>query len=259
MAAMELEKAAALKKNNARVTLDNFFNNEYRKNKVTGELEPFHYIWEDTTDSGYYEFGNLFKKYGSSIDELKEAPSGSNLADADVYIIVDPDTEKETEKPNYIKSKDAENIYNWVQNGGILLVLANDKGNCDFEHLNKLANKFGFSFNEVSLNRVEGKKYDMGAFVNLPFNPVFAGVDKIYMKEISTINNPEPVETLLKKEGQAVMIFKKVGKGYFFAVGDPWIYNEYIDNRRLPVDFQNYKAAENWVKWILQLDYVSEN
>ncbi|AFN75579.1 glycosyl hydrolase family 88 [Melioribacter roseus P3M-2] len=259
MAAMELEKADALRRNQTKVALDNYFNNEYRKNKATGQLEPFHYIWEDTTDSGYYELGKLFTKYGAKISELKEAPTAGNLADSDVYIIVDPDTEKETEKPNYIGSKDVKNINEWVRNGGILLILANDKGNCEFEHLNKLANNFGFTFNEVSLNRVDGKKYDMGAFVNLPFNPVFAGVDKIYMKEISTINNPEPVETLLKKEGQAVMIFKKVGKGYLFAVGDPWIYNEYIDNRRLPEDFQNYRAAENWVKWILQLDYVSEN
>ncbi|MGK9476076.1 glycoside hydrolase family 88 protein [Melioribacter sp. OK-6-Me] len=259
MAAMELEKAEALKKNKARITLDNYFNNEFRKNKLTGQLEPFHYLWEDTTDSGYYEFGQLFKKYGSNITELKEAPTKENLENTDVYIIVDPDTEKETEKPNFITLNQAENIYKWVEDGGILLLLANDKGNCDFEHLNMLANKFGFSFNEVSLNRVEGKKYDMGAFVNLPFNPIFAGVDKIYMKEISTITNQDPCESLLKKEEQAVIIFKKVGNGYLFAVGDPWIYNEYIDNRRLPEDFKNYQAAENWVKWILQLKYVSKN
>ncbi len=259
MAAMELEKAEALKKNRSKVVLDNYFNNEFRKNKKTGQIEPFHYIWEDTTDSGYSEFGQLFKKYGSNITELKEAPTRENLENSDVYIIVDPDTEKETEKPNFIQLKHAETIYKWVEDGGILLLLANDMGNCDFEHLNILANKFGFSFNEVSLNRVDGKKYDMGAFINLPFNPIFAGVDKIYMKEISTITNQEPFETLLKKEDQAVIIFKKVGKGYLFAIGDPWIYNEYIDNRRLPEDFQNYKAAENWVKWILQLNYVSEN
>jgi len=132
-------------------------------------------------------------------------------------------------------------------------LFANDKGNCEFEHFNQLANRFGFTFNEVSLNRVDGNKYDMGAFVNLPFNPIFAGVDKIYMKEISTIKFDELPYVLLKKEKEPVVIFKKYGDGFVIAIGDPWLYNEYIDNRKLPKDFQNLRAAENLVKWILQL------
>ena len=41
------------------------------------------------------------------------------------------------------------------------------------------------------------------------------------------------------------------GAGFVFAVGDPWFYNEYIDNRKLPVGFENYKAAKNLFKWLL--------
>jgi unsaturated rhamnogalacturonyl hydrolase len=36
-----------------------------------------------------------------------------------------------------------------------------------------------------------------------------------------------------------------------FAIGDPWLYNEYADGRKLPADFDNYKAAEDLVKWLL--------
>jgi unsaturated rhamnogalacturonyl hydrolase len=35
------------------------------------------------------------------------------------------------------------------------------------------------------------------------------------------------------------------------AVGDPWLYNEYIDNHRLPKDFENLKAAENFCIFLL--------
>ncbi|MEG8947468.1 glycoside hydrolase family 88 protein [Rosettibacter firmus] len=257
LAAMEIEKADAhLKKYN--VLLDNYFNNEYRTNKQ-GVKERFHYILDDTTNSGFYVLGNLFKKYGATISELRKAPSLKNLKNVDVYIIVDPDTPAETESPNYIDEKSINEIEKWVKNGGVLMLFANDKGNCEFEHFNKLAEKFGFKFNEVSLNRVEGNKYDMGAFVNLPYNPIFAGVDKIYMKEISTIKFDELPYVLLRKDNEPVIILKKYGKGYVFAVGDPWLYNEYIDNRRLPEDFQNLKAAENLVKWMLQLSNFAKN
>jgi len=44
----------------------------------------------------------------------------------------------------------------------------------------------------------------------------------------------------------------KIGKGYIFAVGDPWLYNEYIDHWVLPKDFDNLKAAKNLVKLLLK-------
>jgi unsaturated rhamnogalacturonyl hydrolase len=34
-------------------------------------------------------------------------------------------------------------------------------------------------------------------------------------------------------------------------VGDPWLYNEYLDGRKLPAEYPNYKAAEDIVKWLL--------
>ena len=44
----------------------------------------------------------------------------------------------------------------------------------------------------------------------------------------------------------------KLGKGTVFAVGDPWLYNEYVDGRKLPAEYENYKAAEDLVKWLIK-------
>ena len=39
--------------------------------------------------------------------------------------------------------------------------------------------------------------------------------------------------------------FGVIGKGMVFAVGDPWLYNEYIDTRRLPAGYENAQAGKN--------------
>jgi len=41
------------------------------------------------------------------------------------------------------------------------------------------------------------------------------------------------------------------GKGTVFAIGDPWLYNEYVDGRKLPKDFQNFQAAEELTTWLI--------
>jgi unsaturated rhamnogalacturonyl hydrolase len=35
-------------------------------------------------------------------------------------------------------------------------------------------------------------------------------------------------------------------------VGDPWFYNEYVDGRKIPAEFENYLAAEDLVRWLLK-------
>ena len=48
------------------------------------------------------------------------------------------------------------------------------------------------------------------------------------------------------------MAESRVGKGLVVALGDPWIYNEYIDHFFLPADFENLKAAENLTQYLLK-------
>ncbi len=251
-ASLELEQPpAGLKKGNGKVVgLDYYFNHEMKKDKSGKEVQ-YHYIWEDTANSGYSELGSVIKNLGAEIEELHTAPSLTGLKKFSIYIIVDPDTPMENPHPNYIDDASIKNIVDWVKAGGVLALFANDKGNCEFEHLNKLAGSFGIHFNEDSRNDVVGKNYDMGRFNNLPEIPLFKGVKNIYLKEISTLKVAYPAKPLLTDKGDVIMAASKFGKGYVFAVGDPWLYNEYINNRKLPAEFENEKAAVNLFTWLL--------
>ena len=91
----------------------------------------------------------------------------------------------------------------------------------------------------------------MGASTNLPPHPLFKGVSKIYIKEVSDINISGNASSILTEKGKVLMAENKFGKGYVFAIGDPWIYNEYIDHDRLPESFDNRKAAENLTDLLL--------
>jgi unsaturated rhamnogalacturonyl hydrolase len=34
-------------------------------------------------------------------------------------------------------------------------------------------------------------------------------------------------------------------------VGDPWLYNEYVDGRKLPIGFQNFEAMGQIVNFVM--------
>jgi unsaturated rhamnogalacturonyl hydrolase len=70
------------------------------------------------------------------------------------------------------------------------------------------------------------------------------------MKEISTFKLSAPAVSALTDKGDVLIATAKYGKGTVFAVGDPWFYNEYTDGRKLPADYENYKAANDFVKWV---------
>lgn len=260
LAAIELERGQKEIGAGVNIILDHYYNNETRKNRVTGVEEEYHYILSDTSMAGYSDFGKVFEKYGAKITELRTAPTLQNLAECSVYIISDPDTPAETPNPNYIVEKDIEALVEWVKNGGVLLLFANDKGNSEFEHLNNLAGRFGMTFNEVSISNFEGNQNrHLASFVNLPHHPIFYNVEKIYMRGISTIAVDKPQYVLVKKDEQPAMSFKRYGKGAVFMVGDPWLYNEYIEHRVLSKDYENHIAADNLVSWILGLVKVIRN
>jgi unsaturated rhamnogalacturonyl hydrolase len=231
------------------VILDNYFNNEY--NSQSGL--PFHYLWEDTLMSGFSQFGAIFRKEGFKLSTLKEKPSIEKLNDASIYIIVDPDNRLETTKPNFMDSKAANIISNWVKKGGVLLMLTNDSQHCELDSFNILADKFGMRFTNLILHP---EKFETGkprnfnscASINLPDHLLFKGVSKMFLKEIASIECRNLARPILIEQGKVLMAEAKFGKGYVFAVGDPLFYNEYIDHFMLPSDFDNLKAAKNLVK-----------
>lgn len=228
------------------VGLDNWYNHE--TNAKTGK--PFHYLWTDTAFSGYSRWGEIFTSRGAKITTLGK-PDDAVLSKVNIYIIVDPDTITETPSPNYLNPEDIGSIKKWVEAGGVIAVLANDGPNCEFTHLNMLMSRFGMTFNHVTLHRVTGTDFEMGASVNLPDHPLFKGVKKIYIKEVSDINLSGTAKAILTEKGKVLIAENKFGKGYVFAIGDPWIYNEYIDHDRLPQSFENRKAAENLTDLLL--------
>lgn len=233
------------------VTLDYYFNHEIRKD-MNGRPEQFHYIWEEDDNNGYSMFGNIFHKHGVKTNSLKIAPTVDNLKNSSIYIIVDPDTEKESGNPNYISEEDINSIYDWVKNGGVLLLFGNDSANVEFTHFNKLAAKFGIQFNFDCQNKETGRNFEMAEINIDPGNSIFKNVSKVYVKEYSSLSLNSPANVVLKQRNINVAEVAKIGKGTVFAVGDPWFYNEYTDGRKLPPDYQNYEAAEALVKWAIE-------
>jgi len=233
------------------VLLDCYYNNEWKRD-AAGNLVRYHYVWQDSSDSGFSQLATIITQAGAIVDTLCREPTLDALHRASIYIIVDPDTPQETEDPKYINQKAAETITEWVMSGGVLVLFGNDKGNAEFEHLNQLASRFGIRFNEDSRNRVTGRQFEMGTFDKLPDHPVFKGVRRIFIKELSTLHVQEPARAVLSEGGDVIMAYARYGKGAVFAVGDPWFYNEYMDERRLPPGYDNARAADNLFRWLLQ-------
>ncbi|HET9276981.1 MAG TPA: glycoside hydrolase family 88 protein, partial [Flavitalea sp.] len=179
-------------------------------------------------------------------------PTRDNLKGASVYVIVDPDTKKETDQPNFIQPDHAAAITDWVKSGGILVLMGNDMNNAEFEHFNQLADKFGMKFNSDNQNQVVNDQYPQGEIEIPAGNPVFRKPAKIFVKEYSSIAVNKPAVPLVKKGDYVVMATARSGKGVVFAIGDPWIYNEYVDGRKLPAEYQNYAAATDLVQWLLK-------
>ncbi len=251
MACVEMEIAPSLSLGKGKtVTFDNYFNREFRKS-YTGKQEPYHYTLNDRKDSGYTLWGQIFNEYGAKTAMLPEAPTAQNLKNTSVFIIVDPDTPKETAAPNYVQDKDVKELYNWVKKGGVLVLLANDTTNAEIKHFNQLTKAFGVEFTGKNRNMVKNDVFEQGKF-EFENHPIFKDVKKIYVKELVTLSVKEPAKSVLSEGGDVIMAVAKVGKGTVFVLGDPWIYNEYLNGKRLPLEYANFKAAKNFSEWLLK-------
>lgn len=228
------------------VLLDDYFNHEVRP-----DGSVWHYKWWEKNHPGFYVWGKQFESYGARLATLSEAPTGANLKRAAVYIIVDPDTEKETEKPNFVGDEHIAAIRDFVKAGGVLVLLSNDFGNAEFDHYNRLAGEFGFEFNRDNKNLVKNDQFEQGEIIVPEGNEIFKTARKLYLKEISTLKLSGKARSVLDWKGDHVMGVAAYGKGTVFALGDPWLYNEYTDGRKLPTDFQNFEAARDLSFWLL--------
>ena len=233
------------------VLLDDYFNSERKKNIIGIEM-PYHYKWYEMYNNGFSILGSVFRKHGLQTKTLSEAPDQKNLKEAAIYLIVDADNTADKPNPNYVQEKDAGEIYNWVKAGGVLVILHNDKGNAEFVHFNTLGDKFGIHFNEDSYNKVVGTEYETGKIEIPAGNSILPNEKKIYQKEICSITVNEPAKAYLKKNELIIFAVAKIGKGTVFATGDPWLYNEYTDGRKLPLEYENFKAANDLTQWLIK-------
>lgn len=250
-AAGEMEINESLKNGNGKtILLDRFFNSEKKKD-IGGAMNYWHYAWEEKSNGGFSTFGSVFEKNGARLSSLDVAPTPANLKESSVYIIVDPDHVRDNPTPNYVSATNVKTISDWVKAGGVLVLMANDSFNCDLQHFNLLSKAFGITFTDKSLNMVKNDVFAQGEVLPGANNPIFKTTQKMYLKEISALQVKAPAKAQITKDNDIIIATAKYGKGTVFAVGDPWLYNEYVDGRKLPAEYENYKAAEDLVKWLL--------
>jgi unsaturated rhamnogalacturonyl hydrolase len=239
------------------VTLDYYFNHEFKKDKA-GQFtaERFHYLWEDRDQSGYSKWGEVFKKDSFNLKSLQTAPTTESLKGTSVYLIVDPDNDKETPTPNYILPGHIKAIKEWVKQGGVLVVMMNDSSNCEFAHAKELTAAFGITLNEDIKSHVYNDKYEMAAFYIPDNDPIFKTAKKVYLKEVTSLTLSKKARPILvhQTEKYTVAAAAKFGKGTVVVVGDPWFYNEYL-NGRLGTNkgWDNDKAADDFTKWLYSI------
>jgi len=259
LASNEMERMPTLPLGAGRtVLLDSWYSSETRKD-ITGATVPYHYKWEEMDNAGLSLLAHAFHSYGVDTKTLYTAPTAKDLAGADIYIIMDPNFETTPDNPhynphpNYITPQDAKVIADWVQAGGTLLLFANDQANSEFDHFNTLAQRFGITFNKDLRKHVDGTAYDMGRLtLNATEDPaglIFTHARSIFVKDICTLTLASPARPVLTDGQDRLMALAHLGRGVVFAFGDPWLYNEYTDGRKLPLTFQNYLAAQDLIHW----------
>jgi unsaturated rhamnogalacturonyl hydrolase len=251
MASTEMENVANAKLGRGETVLvDGWFSSQKRPDTF-GQQGYFHYKWDDQSNSGYSMLGHIFRNFGAETKTLYAAPTVAGLHQAQVYIIVSPDIPIKNPNPNYVRPEDAAQISAWVKAGGVLVILANDPANTDLEHLNLIADPMGIHFNSVLRKHVLDDSYAMGKIVVSGGGSIFHDPHTLFMKDVCNISVKSPAVSVFQDDEGILMATARYGKGTIFATVDPWLYNEYTDGRKLPVDYDNYAGGNELVRWIL--------
>jgi trehalose utilization protein len=205
------------------------------------EAQP-HYRWEGTYPGGYSRLGELLTGMGAELRTVSTRITASALRGVDCLITADPDTPEEAAAPHYFAPDEVRAIAAWVRAGGKLALLGNNPGNAEFTHFNRLAAAFGMEFVETTLKTPQG--HGRLTLETPGGDPVLPRRARFYAVDVAPVKLKGPgARPLLRYGGSVVMAMATVGRGAVLALGDPWIYNEYIDtadNRALASDVFRY-------------------
>ncbi|MGD0842303.1 MAG: glycoside hydrolase family 88 protein [Candidatus Acidiferrales bacterium] len=253
MASVEIESQPLQAVGKGKTLLfDGWFNSQTRKD-ASGQLVPYHYKEHDKSNQGYSFFAHIWHTYGVTTSTLTVAPTLKNLAHANIYVVVPPDVPLWNPKPNYIQAGDAAQVAQWVRQGGVLLIIANDPLNTDLPGLDRLAKPFGIQFQNVTrFHQTDTDPHSLGK-MDVPVGPIFHSAHKFFMKDTTDLSLSGDAKSALTYNNIVVMASAKYGKGTVFAVVDPWIYNEYTDGRKPHMEgFDNYAGGWELVRWLIE-------
>jgi hypothetical protein len=197
------------------------------------EPQP-HYAWEGTYPGGFSGLSHMLRGLGANLKTVGEPFTAKSLSGIDLLIVVDPDTPRESPSPNLISDAEIEAAVNWVRGGGTLVLLGNDPGNSEFPRMNALARRFGLEFEERKHADAQGNSK---LTLSTPAGGWFTPELKFYAVDLAPLKvTAKGAETLLAERTTPVMAAVREGKGTVVALGDPWLYNEYLytqDNRQI--------------------------
>jgi unsaturated rhamnogalacturonyl hydrolase len=72
------------------------------------------------------------------------------------------------------------------------------------------------------------------------------------VKELAVLELKAPAQPLVSNAaGKVIMATAVLGKGRVFVLGDPWLYNEYTDGRKIPAIYENFQAGKDLGSWLL--------
>jgi unsaturated rhamnogalacturonyl hydrolase len=233
------------------VMVDGWFNSQLRQDAFGQEVN-FHYKWDSEDEPGYSMLGHIFRNFGAQTRPHFMEPTFANLHGAQVFIVASPDNIEKNPHPHFANAEDATQIAEWVNAGGVLMIMENDTSFADLDHFNVISDKFGIHFNNVLRKHVIGRQWDMGKIAVDGAGPIFHHPHTLYMKDVCTISASGPAKPLLSEGNDIFMAVAKYGKGTVYAVVDPWLYNEYTDGRKLPAMYDNYAAGKELARWILE-------
>ena len=233
------------------VLMDGWFNSQMRKN-AAGQMELFHYKWDDDANSGYSVVGRMLQQYGMRTEVLDHAPRAEDLKGVEMYFILSPDISAVNPNPHFMDKQSADAIEAWVKAGGVLVEMENDSEHADQEHFDVLSDRFGLHFNTVTRNKELNNSYE-NTIVPIPAGTggIFHEAHRAVMKETCTLTLSGAARPLLTDKGDVMMAVSHMGKGLIFANVDPWTYNEYTDGRKTPLEEDNFAGGQEWVKWLV--------